>query len=83
MAWRLARGLEKLRSEVNEAWPKRSKASDGTIGDARHSAQKSDHNPDASCVVRALEITDDPGSASHYGLTAGASTGPVGIIKVT
>jgi hypothetical protein len=60
MTWRLARSLEKLRSQVNSAWPKRSKVSDGTIGDARHSAQKSDHNPDPGGVVRALDITHDP-----------------------
>jgi hypothetical protein len=60
MSWRLARSLEKLRSQVNSAWPRRSKVSDGSIGDARHSAQKSDHNPDPGGVVRALDITHDP-----------------------
>jgi hypothetical protein len=60
MGWRLARSLEKLRSQVNSAWPNRSKVSDGLIGDARHAASKSDHNPDSGGVVRALDITHDP-----------------------
>jgi hypothetical protein len=60
MAWRLARSLERLRSQINDAYPRRSKASDGTIGDAAHSARASDHNPDAGGVVRALDITHDP-----------------------
>ena len=35
MAWRLAKSLEKLRSQVNAKHPKRSKASDGAIGDEK------------------------------------------------
>src|SRR5690625_1832429 len=59
----LAASLVKLRNEVNALWPNRSKVSDGWIGDAAHSARKSDHNPDWSApgrrrgVVRALDIT--------------------------
>lgn len=45
MAWKLAPALAALISDVNQAWPDRSKASDGTIGDASHSARKSEHNP--------------------------------------
>lgn len=60
MAWRLARGLEKLRSQVNEKYPKRSKASDGSVGDTSHSARKSDHNPDSRGIVHAIDITHDP-----------------------
>lgn len=60
MAWRLARSLEKLRSQINALSPNRSKASDGTVGDTAHSARKSDHNPDAGGVVRAMDITHDP-----------------------
>lgn len=60
MAWRLARALETLRSQVNAKWPKRSKDSDGSIGDEHHSARTSDHNPDEKGVVRAIDLTHDP-----------------------
>lgn len=64
MAWRLAKSLEVLRSQVNSKWPKRSKASDGTIGDAAHSSRDSDHNPwivDRGVgVVSAIDFTHDP-----------------------
>lgn len=60
MAWRLARALEKLRSQVNEKWPNRGRGSDGAVGDVSHSSRASDHNPDPSGVVRAIDITHDP-----------------------
>lgn len=60
MTWRLAHGLEKLRAQVNEKWPNRAKDSDGDIGDASHAARVSDHNPDASGIVHAIDITHDP-----------------------
>lgn len=60
MTWRLARSLATLREQINTLSPNRSKASDGTVGDARHAATKSDHNPDANGIVRALDITHDP-----------------------
>src|SRR6185295_13550941 len=60
MAWRLAKGLEKLRDQVNAQWPQRSKDSDGSVGDTSHSARKSDHNPDEHGVVHAIDITHDP-----------------------
>jgi len=60
MSWRLARALERLRTQVNEKWPNRSKDSDGSIGDEHHSARTSDHNPDDGGVVRAIDITHDP-----------------------
>jgi hypothetical protein len=59
MAWRLARSLETLRAQINAHYPKRSKVSDGTIGDAAHSKSKSDHNP-RDGVVCAFDITNDP-----------------------
>jgi hypothetical protein len=62
MMWRLARALEQLRAQVNAQWPQRSKQSDGSIGDAAHSSRASDHNPDGSGVVRAIDITHDPKS---------------------
>jgi len=60
MAWRLAKSLETLRSQVNAAYQNRSKASDGTIGDAAHARSASDHNPNAQGVVCALDLTHDP-----------------------
>ena len=60
MAWRLAKSLETLRSQVNAAYPNRSKVSDGTIGDAAHAASASDHNPNRNGVVAALDLTHDP-----------------------
>lgn len=59
MSYYLAPSLTQLRAQVNAAWPKRSKASDGWIGDASHSASVSDHNPDYSDsgVVRAIDVT--------------------------
>lgn len=57
MSYYLAPALAQLRDEVNTAWPNRSKASDGWIGDARHSARRSDHNPNARRSVNALDIT--------------------------
>lgn len=62
MTWRLAKSLETLRKQVNATYPTRSKVSDGTIGDPRHAAGASDHNPAADGVVKALDITNDPKS---------------------
>ena len=64
MAWRVAKSLLHLREQINQAAPNRSKASDGTIGDAAHASRDSDHNPwvqDSNVgVVTAMDITDDP-----------------------
>jgi hypothetical protein len=64
MAWRLAKSLETLRTQVNAKWPGRSKASDGTIGDEAHQERTSDHNPwvkDGTMgVVTGMDITHDP-----------------------
>lgn len=58
--WRVAGSLLTLRSQVNALYPNRDKSSDGTIGDAAHQGEVSDHNPDALGIVRALDITHDP-----------------------
>ena len=59
MAWRLAKSLETLRSQVNAKWPARGKGSDGSVGDTSHAARPSDHNP-VNGVVHAIDITHDP-----------------------
>lgn len=57
----LAPALSKLRSEVDAANSKRDRRSDGWVGDTRHNAKKSDHNPDypEGGVVRALDVDKD------------------------
>lgn len=62
MTWRPAKSLIVLRDEVNAAHPGRSKASDGTKGDAAHASRASDHNPDGNGVVHAIDITRYPGT---------------------
>lgn len=57
---RLAYSLDKLRSQVNTAYPNRNKASDGWIADTAHSLRASDHNPNAAGVVCGLDLTNDP-----------------------
>lgn len=59
-SWRVARSLDALLAQINAAYPNRSKAADGSIGDAAHAASVSDHNPDAHGVVRARDYTHDP-----------------------
>ena len=48
-----------LRNQVDDLYPHRNRKSDGWIGDARHSARKSDHNPDGNGIVRAIDIDRD------------------------
>lgn len=79
MAWRLARSLTALRSEVDRRWPNRSKASDGTVGDLAHASRPSDHNPNAAGVVRALDITAagiNPGWYAEHLRSLGAAGHP-------
>lgn len=65
MDWRLAESLKHLREQVNTRFPDRSRASDGSIGDAEHATRNSDHNPwvkddKGQPVVTAIDITHDP-----------------------
>ena len=45
-----------LRDQIDTWFPDRRTASDGWVGDSRHSARKSDHNPDQFGYVRAIDI---------------------------
>jgi glycosyl hydrolase family 25 len=45
-SWVLVPCLISLRDEFNRLAPSRDKASDGSIGDAAHAGESSDHNPD-------------------------------------
>ena len=51
-----------LRDQIDTWFPDRRTASDGWVGDSRHSARKSDHCPDADGWVRAIDIDSRLGS---------------------
>lgn len=55
-----------MRSQVNQHAPGRKKTADGWIGDSKHAASTSDHNPWVKLgsvgIVTALDITHDPAS---------------------
>ena len=60
MSWRGAESLMVLRSQIDRAYPNRSKISDGLIGNQAHAKTPSDHNPNQAGVVCAMDITNDP-----------------------
>ena len=55
----LSKAAAQLRKQVNELFPGRDKVSDGWLGDTRHGARKSDHNPDVNGWVRAIDLDRD------------------------
>lgn len=64
--WRPARSLDVLLAQWDAAHPGRSKASDGSIGNAAHQTHESDHNAwvgpasDGKMIVTARDFTHDP-----------------------
>lgn len=59
VSWRFAKTLATFESELNRAYPKRDKTSDGKLGNLSHQATKSDHNPDSRGVVCAFDVDED------------------------
>lgn len=74
-SWMVAPALDALLAQINKYAPNRSKLSDGSIGDAAHSARVSDHNPlklpfCATPLVRARDFTHDPAGGLNAGWLA-------------
>lgn len=61
MTWKLVAGGVTLRNQLNARFPNRDKASDGALGDSKHKARVSDHNPDKNGWVHALDIDENFG----------------------
>jgi len=57
----LCKAGQQLREQFDDTFPDRDRRSDGWIGDLRHSARPSDHNPDptSGMVVRAIDVDAD------------------------
>lgn len=56
----VAKNIRTYITQLNKLAPRRSRRSDGTIGDAAHASRKSDHNPWFRSTVTAVDITHDP-----------------------
>lgn len=56
VTWYVNPAISSWREFVNKKYPKRNKASDGTIGDTRHAASVSEHNPDKDGTVDAWDM---------------------------
>jgi hypothetical protein len=65
MKYKLCKAGQQLKEQFDDTYPDRDRTSDGWIGDARHSARPSDHNPDYKnavdgiAYVRAIDIDRD------------------------
>ena len=57
--YRLSKSAIQLREQIDDTFGDRDRTSDGWIGDTRHSARQSDHNPDVSGWVRAIDVDRD------------------------
>jgi hypothetical protein len=59
MQFQLSKAAKQLREQCDDTYPSRDRTSDGWIGDTRHAARPSDHNPDANGWVRAIDLDRD------------------------
>jgi hypothetical protein len=66
MSWKLAAAAVTLRDQVNKRYPRRDRASDGTIGNLAHRRRISDHNPDKTGYVMALDLDEDGWPAHQF-----------------
>ena len=55
----LCKAGQQLREQFDDCFSDRDRKSDGWLGDARHAARPSDHNPDSQGIVRAIDIDRD------------------------
>jgi len=56
----LCKAGQQLREQFDDTYPDRDRRSDGWIGDLRHSARASQHNPDSKTgIVRAIDVDAD------------------------
>jgi len=56
----LCKAGQQLREQFDDTFPDRDRRSDGWVGDTRHSARPSDHNPDKQTgTVRAIDVDRD------------------------
>lgn len=56
---KLCKAGQQLREQIDDAFADRDRTSDGWVGDTRHAARPSDHNPDANGWVRAIDVDRD------------------------
>lgn len=60
MSPKLCKAGQQLREQFDDTFADRDRRSDGWIGDTRHAARPSDHNPDATTgIVRAVDVDRD------------------------
>jgi len=59
MTPKLCKAGQQLRLQIDDSYSDRDRTSDGWVGDVRHAAGTSDHNPDAKGIVRAIDIDRD------------------------
>ena len=56
----LCKAGQQLREQFDDTFPDRDRRSDGWLGDSRHAARPSDHNPDSKTgIVRAIDVDRD------------------------